>query len=63
MSSYIKTIKTYLIACLGLVLISNSSVAWGNETRQANTEKLMDELIMEHGFDEQYIKSIFTKIN
>ena len=63
MSSYIKTIKTCLIACLGLVLISNSSVVWGNETRQANTEKLMDELIMEHGFDEQYIKSIFTKIN
>ena len=63
MSSYIKTIKTYLIGCLGLVLISNSAVAWGNETRQANTEKLMDELIMEHGFDELYIKSIFTKIN
>jgi len=57
------TIKTYLIACLSLVLISNSSVALGNETRQATTEKLMDELVIEHGFDEQYINSIFAKVN
>ena len=28
------TIKTYLIACLSLVLISNSSAALENETRQ-----------------------------
>ena len=63
MNNYIKTIKTYLIASLSLVLISNSFVAWGDETRQSTTEKLMDELIMEHGFDEQYIKSIFTKVN
>ena len=46
-----QTIKTCLIACLGLVLISNSSEAWGNETRQEATEKLMDELIIDHGFD------------
>ena len=58
-----RTIKTYLIACLSLVLISNSSVALGNETRQATTEKLMDELVIEHGFDEQYINSIFAKVN
>ena len=41
-----RTIKTYLITCLSLVLISNSSVALGNETRQATTEKLMDELVI-----------------
>ena len=58
-----QTIKTCLIACLGLVLISNSSEAWGNETRQEATEKLMDELIIDHGFDEQFIKSIFAKVN
>ena len=58
-----RTIKTYLIACLSLVLISNSSVALGNETRQATTERLMDELVIEHGFDEQYINSIFAKVN
>ena len=48
---------------MSLVLISNSSVALGNETRQATTEKLMDELVIEHGFDEQYINSIFAKVN
>ena len=58
-----RTIKTYLIACLSLVLISNSSVVLGNETKQATTEKLMDELVIEHGFDEQYINSIFAKVN
>ncbi len=58
-----RTIKTYLITCLSLVLISNSSVVLGNETRQATTEKLMDELVIEHGFDEQYINSIFAKVN
>ena len=63
MSMFQHTIKTYLIACLGLVLISNSSVALENETRQEITEKLMDELVIEHGFDEQYIKSIFGKVN
>ena len=63
MSMFQHTINTYLIACLGLVLISNSSVALENETRQEITEKLMDELVIEHGFDEQYIKSIFGKVN
>ena len=63
MSMFQHTIKTYLIACLGLVLISNSSVALENETRQATTEKLMNELVIEHGFDEQYINSIFAKVN
>jgi len=63
MSMFQHTIKTYLIACLGLVLISNSSVALENQTRQEITEKLMDELVIEHGFDEQYIKSIFGKVN
>ena len=58
-----RKIKTHFIACLGLVFLSNFSMAWGNETRQATTEKLMDELIMEHGFDEQYINSIFAKVN
>ena len=58
-----RTIQTYLIACLSLVLISNSSVVLGNETKQATTEKLMDELVIEHGFDEQYINSIFAKVN
>ena len=58
-----RTIKTYLIACLSLVLILNSSVVLGNETKQATTEKLMDELVIEHGFDEQYINSIFAKVN
>ena len=57
------TIKTYLIACISLVLISNSSAALENETRQEITEKLMDELVIEHGFDERYIKSIFAKVN
>jgi len=63
MSVYKQTIKTYLIACLSLVFISNSSVVSGNETRQVTTEKLMDELVIEHGFDEQYINSIFAKVN
>ena len=63
MSMYQPTIKTYLITCLSLVLISNSSAALENETRQEITEKLMDELVIEHGFDEQYIKSIFAKVN
>ena len=63
MSMYQPTIKTYLIACISLVLISNSSAALENETRQEITEKLMDELVIEHGFDEQYIKSIFAKVN
>ncbi len=63
MSSYIKKIKTSCITFLCLVLISSSSLAWGNETIEISTKKLMDELIMEHGFDEQYIKSIFTKVN
>ena len=63
MSVYKQTIKTYLIACLSLVFISNSSVVSGNETRQATTEKLMNELVIEHGFDEQYINSIFAKVN
>ena len=63
MSMFQHTIKTYLIACLGLVLISNSSVALENQTRQEITEKLMDELVIEHGFDEQYIKSIYGKVN
>ena len=63
MNVYQRTIKTYLIACLSLVLISNSSVVLGNEARQVTTEKLMDDLVIEHGFDEQYINSIFTKVN
>jgi membrane-bound lytic murein transglycosylase B len=58
-----RTIKTYLIACFCLVLISNSSLAVEHATRQDITEKLMDELVIEHGFDEQYIKSIFGKVN
>ena len=58
-----QTIKTCLITCLGLVLISNSTEAWRDETRQEATEKLMDELIIDHGFDEQYIRSIFAKVN
>ena len=57
------TIKTYLIACISLVLISNSSAALENATKQKITEKLMDELVIEHGFDEQYINSIFAKVN
>ena len=58
-----RTIKTYLIASLSLVLISNCSVVLGNETKQTTTEKLIDELVTEHGFDEQYINSIFAKVN
>ena len=63
MSVYKQIIKTYLIAYLSLVFILNSSVVSGNETRQATTEKLMNELVIEHGFDEQYINSIFAKVN
>ena len=63
MSMYQPTIKTYLITCLSLVLISNSSAALENATKQKITEKLMDELVIEHGFDEQYIESIFAKVN
>ena len=63
MSVYKRTIKTYLIASLSLVLISNCSVVLGNETRKTTTKKLMDELVIEHGFDEQYINSIFAKVN
>jgi len=63
MSMYQPTIKTYLITCLSLVLISNSSAALENATKQKITEKLMDELVIEHGFDEQYIQSIFAKVN